>query len=69
MPKSKRAMKSKVTFAKADEHPDNVENSSKEEDELSVCLAEAATALSVANPGRSGNITRKNKGKDICFFK
>ncbi|XP_067215943.1 titin homolog isoform X2 [Linepithema humile] len=60
-PKSKKATKSKVTFAKTGEHLDNTEDSSKEEDELSACLAEAATALSVANPGRSGNITRKNK--------
>ncbi|XP_029157834.1 microtubule-associated protein futsch-like [Nylanderia fulva] len=60
--KSKRAVKSKVTFVKADDS-DNAENS-KEEDELSACLAEAATALSVVNTGgRSGNVatTRKNK--------
>lgn len=65
--KSKRAAKSKVTFARANE-PDNNEESSKEEDELSVCLAEAATALSVVN-ARSSNITRKSKGNlSICYL-
>jgi len=60
--KSKRIVKSKVTFARAND-PDNAEDSSKEEDELSVCLAEAATALSIVS-ARSGNVTvtRKNKG-------
>ncbi|KAH0944766.1 hypothetical protein HN011_009650 [Eciton burchellii] len=59
--KSKRIVKSKVTFARAND-PDNAEESSKEEDELSVCLAEAATALSIVS-ARSGNVTvtRKNK--------
>ncbi|XP_011632936.1 uncharacterized protein LOC105424416 isoform X1 [Pogonomyrmex barbatus] len=61
--KNKKAMKSKVTFARAN-HPDNVEDSLKEEDELSACLAEAATALSVVNAtGRNAATTRKSKGK------
>lgn len=63
--KSRRAVKSKVTFVRSDD-PDNAENS-KEEDELSACLAEAATALSVVNAGRSGNAatTRKSKGRNF----
>jgi len=66
--KSKRAVKSKVTFARTNE-PDNAEESSKEEDELSVCLAEAATALSIVS-ARSGNVTvtRKNKGNAFPHF-
>ncbi|XP_026829782.1 uncharacterized protein LOC105281562 isoform X2 [Ooceraea biroi] len=59
--KSRRAVKSKVTFARAND-PDNAEESSKEEDELSVCLAEAATALSVVS-ARSGNVTVTRKSK------
>lgn len=65
--KSRRAMKSKVTFIRTGD-PNNTENSSKEEDELSACLAEAATALSIVNAGgRSGNVTttRKSKGKNF----
>ncbi|EFN65862.1 Chromodomain Y-like protein 2 [Camponotus floridanus] len=61
--KSRRAMKSKVTFIRTGD-PDNTENSSKEEDELSACLAEAATALSIVNAGgRSGNVTTTRKSK------
>lgn len=69
--KSRRAMKSKVTFIRTGD-PDNAENSSKEEDELSACLAEAATALSVVNAGgRSGNVTttRKSKGRNFYISK
>ncbi|KAG7205382.1 hypothetical protein KM043_007377 [Ampulex compressa] len=61
--KSKKATKSKVTFVEINE-PDNNEESSKDEDELSACLAEAATALSVVNANnRSGiaTVARKNK--------
>jgi len=64
--KSKKAMKSKVTFARANDF-DNTENSLKEEDELSACLAEAATALSVVN-ARNGTTTRKSKGKGKHFY-
>ncbi|XP_072765239.1 uncharacterized protein [Anoplolepis gracilipes] len=61
--KSRRAVKSKVTFVRTSD-PDNAENSSKEEDELSACLAEAATALSIVNAGgRSGNVTTTRKSK------
>ncbi|XP_053980332.1 uncharacterized protein LOC128877226 isoform X1 [Hylaeus volcanicus] len=64
--KTKKSAKSKVTFAKTNE-PDNGEESSKGEDELSVCLAEAANALSVVNAGnRSGSTTANRKNKD-CF--
>lgn len=59
--KSKKLMRSKVTFARANEL-DNAEDSLKNEDELSACLAEAATALSVVN-ARNGATTRKSKGK------
>ncbi|KYN39134.1 Chromodomain Y-like protein [Trachymyrmex septentrionalis] len=59
--KSKKLMRSKVTFARASEL-DNAEDSLKNEDELSACLAEAATALSVVN-ARNGATTRKSKGK------
>lgn len=59
--KSKKIMRSKVTFAKANEL-NNADNSLKEADELSACLAEAATALSVVNT-RNLAITRKNKDK------
>ncbi|KAM0734953.1 Chromodomain Y-like protein 2 [Formica fusca] len=62
--KSRRAAKSKVTFVGRANDPDNAENSSKEEDELSACLAEAATALSIVNAGgRSGNVTSTRKSK------
>ncbi|XP_018402163.1 PREDICTED: uncharacterized protein LOC108779275 isoform X2 [Cyphomyrmex costatus] len=57
--KSKKVMRSKVTFAKANE-PDNAEDSLKNDDKLSACLAEAATALSVVN-ARNGATTRKSK--------
>ncbi|XP_018342525.1 PREDICTED: uncharacterized protein LOC108748726 isoform X2 [Trachymyrmex septentrionalis] len=57
--KSKKLMRSKVTFARASEL-DNAEDSLKNEDELSACLAEAATALSVVN-ARNGATTRKSK--------
>ncbi|XP_043259998.1 putative leucine-rich repeat-containing protein DDB_G0290503 [Colletes gigas] len=61
--KTKKTAKSKVTFAKAYE-PDNNEESSKGEDELSACLAEAANALSVVSGGnRSGNTTANRKNK------
>lgn len=66
MAKSRRSAKSKVTFVGRASDPDNAENSSKEEDELSACLAEAATALSIVNAGgRSGSVTstRKSKGR------
>lgn len=68
--KSKRAVKSKVTFVRTSDGNENIENSSKEEDELSACLAEAATALSIVGAGsRSGNTatTRKGKGKGKHF--
>ncbi|XP_011687299.1 PREDICTED: uncharacterized protein LOC105449665 isoform X1 [Wasmannia auropunctata] len=58
--KSKKIMKSKVTFTRANDL-DKTEDSSREE-ELSACLAEAATALSVVN-ARNGATTRKSKGK------
>lgn len=64
--KSKKLMRSKVTFARANEL-DNVEDSLKNEDELSACLAEAATALSVVN-ARNGATTRKSKGKGKHFY-
>lgn len=62
--KSKRTVKSKVSFVKPNEAEDSLD-SSKEEAELSACLAEAATALAIVNAGRSGNNanTRKSKGK------
>ncbi|XP_018051901.1 PREDICTED: uncharacterized protein LOC108689574 isoform X1 [Atta colombica] len=60
--KSKKLMRSKVTFARANELDNNAEDSLKNEDELSACLAEAATALSVVN-ARNGATTRKSKGK------
>lgn len=73
--KSRRAAKSKVTFVGRASDPDNADNSSKEEDELSACLAEAATALSIVSAGsRSGSVmsTRKSKGRifhdSISFF-
>ncbi|XP_012525359.2 uncharacterized protein LOC105830532 isoform X1 [Monomorium pharaonis] len=59
--KSKKSVKSKVTFARANDL-DNAEDSLKEEDELSACLAEAVTALSVGN-ARNVATTRKSKGK------
>ncbi|XP_070171519.1 uncharacterized protein [Polyergus mexicanus] len=62
--KNRRAAKSKVAFVGRASDPDNTENSSKEEDELSACLAEAATALSIVNAGgRSGNVTSTRKSK------
>lgn len=64
--KSKKAMKSKVTFARANDL-DNTEDSLKEADELSACLAEAATALSVVS-ARNVATTRKNKGKHFDIF-
>ncbi|XP_017767547.1 PREDICTED: uncharacterized protein LOC108556102 [Eufriesea mexicana] len=61
--KTKKTTKNKVTFAKTSE-PDNNEEFSKEEDELSACLAEAASALSVVNAGsRSANSTANRKNK------
>lgn len=63
--KSKKAMKSKVTFARTNVL-NNADNSLKEEDELSACLAEAATALSVVN-AKNVATTRKSKGKGKHF--
>lgn len=63
--KSKKAVKSKVTFAKANDL-NNTDDSLKEEDELSACLAEAATALSVVN-AKNVATTRKSKGKGKHF--
>lgn len=64
--KSRRAVKSKVTFVRAGD-PDIAENS--KEEELSACLAEAATALSVVNAGgRSGSVTTTRKGKGRNFY-
>ncbi|XP_025152518.1 proteoglycan 4 isoform X2 [Harpegnathos saltator] len=60
--KSKRAVKSKVSFVRPSE-AENPEDSSKEEAELSACLAEAATALSIVNAGRSGNNANTRKSK------
>ncbi|KAL0106022.1 hypothetical protein PUN28_016027 [Cardiocondyla obscurior] len=57
--KSKKAVKSKASFTKTNDH-NNADESLKEEDELSACLAEAATALSVVN-ARNVTITRKSK--------
>ncbi|XP_024886389.1 proteoglycan 4-like isoform X1 [Temnothorax curvispinosus] len=57
--KEKQGMKSKVTFAKANDL-NNTDDSLK--DELSACLAEAATALSIVN-ARNVATTRKSKGK------
>lgn len=69
--KSKKTAKSKVTFAKGNNDDEN-EELSKEEDELSACLAEAATALSIVSASnRSGGNTmmnRKNKGKRLYWF-
>lgn len=68
--KTKKTARNKVTFAKANEQ-DN-EEFSKEEDELSACLAEAANALSVVSAGsRSGSSTvnRKSKGENNNFRK
>ncbi|XP_034185914.2 uncharacterized protein LOC117606948 [Osmia lignaria lignaria] len=60
--KTKKTAKNKVTFGKANEQ-DN-EEFSKEEDELSACLAEAANALSVVSAGsRSGSSTANRKSK------
>ncbi|XP_035720417.1 putative leucine-rich repeat-containing protein DDB_G0290503 [Vespa mandarinia] len=60
--KSRKTAKSKVTFAKGND--DEYEDLSKEEDELSACLAEAATALSIVSASnRSGNITMNRKNK------
>lgn len=63
--KNKKPTKCKVTFAKPTD-TDTTEEPSKEEDELSVCLAEAATALSNVSgvSCRSGNVAvnRKYKG-------
>lgn len=64
--KSKKAMKNKVTFVRTNDL-NNADDSLKEEDELSACLAEAATALSVVN-ARSVATTRKSKGKGKHFF-
>lgn len=61
--KNKRIIKNKA-IAKTDDN--NIEDPSKEETELAVCLAEAVTALSVVSSnGRSGNgaTMKKNKGK------
>lgn len=63
--KSKKTLKSKVTFARANDL-DNTEDSLKEADELSACLAEAATALSIVN-ARNVATTRKSKGKGKHF--
>ncbi|XP_076685046.1 uncharacterized protein LOC143377543 isoform X2 [Andrena cerasifolii] len=61
--KTKKAAKNKVTFAKTSES-DNNEEFPKGEDELSACLAEAATALSVVSAGnRSGNSAANRKNK------
>ncbi|KAL2743019.1 putative leucine-rich repeat-containing protein [Vespula maculifrons] len=61
--KSKKTAKSKVTFAKGNDIDEN-EDLSKEEDELSACLAEAATALSIVSASnRSGNTTMNRKNK------
>ncbi|XP_011875959.1 PREDICTED: uncharacterized protein LOC105566507 isoform X2 [Vollenhovia emeryi] len=57
--KSKKSMKSKVTFAKANDL-NNTDDSMRNEDELSACLAEAANALSVVN-ARNVATTRKSK--------
>ncbi|XP_077274123.1 uncharacterized protein LOC143903924 isoform X2 [Temnothorax americanus] len=55
--KEKQGMKSKVTFARANDL-NNADDSLK--DELSACLAEAATALSIVN-ARNVATTRKSK--------
>ncbi|XP_043497629.1 uncharacterized protein LOC122521185 [Polistes fuscatus] len=61
--KSKKTAKSKVTFAKGNDIDEN-ECLSKEEDELSACLAEAATALSIVSASnRPGNTTMSRKNK------
>ncbi|XP_076281569.1 uncharacterized protein LOC143209600 isoform X2 [Lasioglossum baleicum] len=61
--KTKKSAKNKVTFAKTSES-DNNEEFSKGEDELSVCLAEAVSALSVVSAGnRSGSSTANRKSK------
>ncbi|XP_014613725.1 PREDICTED: extracellular matrix-binding protein ebh-like [Polistes canadensis] len=61
--KSKKTAKSKVTFAKGNDIDEN-ECVSKEEDELSACLAEAATALSIVSASnRPGNTTMNRKNK------
>lgn len=61
--KSKKNVKSKVTFAKGNDI-EQTEDLSKEEDELSACLAEAATALSIVSASnRSGNTTLNRKNK------
>lgn len=64
--KSKKAVKSKAAFIRTGHA--NTEDTSKEEDELSACLAEAATALSVVNSNsRNVTTTRKGKGKGKHF--
>ncbi|XP_015187689.1 PREDICTED: extracellular matrix-binding protein ebh [Polistes dominula] len=61
--KSKKTAKSKVTFAKGNDIDEN-ECVSKEEDELSACLAEAATALSIVSASnRPSNTTMNRKNK------
>ncbi|XP_033325483.2 uncharacterized protein LOC117220001 isoform X1 [Megalopta genalis] len=61
--KTKKSAKNKVTFAKTSES-DNNEEFSKGEDELSACLAEAVSALSVVSAGnRSGSSTANRKSK------
>ncbi|XP_015608329.1 uncharacterized protein LOC107274086 isoform X2 [Cephus cinctus] len=62
--KSKRGVKGKVTFARGAE-ADRWEETPKEEDELSACLAEVATALSdvtgMSGRSESAIINRKHK--------
>ncbi|XP_020298091.1 claspin-like [Pseudomyrmex gracilis] len=60
--KNKRVIKNKA-IAKTDDI-NNVEDPSKEETELAVCLAEAVSALSVVSSnGRSGNVATMKKNK------
>ncbi|XP_012273481.1 titin [Orussus abietinus] len=55
---AKKATRSKVTFAKEE---DEVEDKD-DKDELSACLAEAATALSDVSAGGRATVNHKNKG-------
>ncbi|XP_078040344.1 uncharacterized protein LOC144471791 isoform X2 [Augochlora pura] len=67
--KTKKSAKNKVTFAKTSES-DNNEEFSKGEDELSACLAEAVSALSVVSAGnRSGSSTANRKSKAVNIAK
>lgn len=62
--KNKKYPKSKGTVVTTS-NLSNTEDFFKEEDELSACLAEAATALSTVTTSGSSSVTRKSKGKSF----